>query len=152
MNNPETSVSVRGLAESVLAFAAGGVLGLILLTANQPEARMGLVLSSPLLAFCLVPACVARLYHEVWRHALSRGAYLTVWFVAGSLFACGWGVAFVQSRGPVLIDALDLLGGAILGPVIFLIYCALGPFLSPLVVALVVPRRFRLHASPPSAV
>ena len=151
MNHPETSVSVRALAESVLAFAVGGVLGLILVAERQPEAGMGLVLSSPLLALCLVPACLARLYHEAWRHTLSRGAYFTVWFVAGSLFSCGWGVGFVQTRGPVLFDALDLLGGAILGPVILLTYWALGPFVSPLVVALGVPRRFRLHTLPSSA-
>jgi hypothetical protein len=58
----------------------------------------------------------------------------------------------VNARGPVLLDALDLLGGGTLRLVMGLAYWGLGPFVSPLIVAVVVPRRFRLHSSPTGAV
>ena len=152
MNHPETSASFRALAESALAFAVGQVLGLGLVAEHKLEAGLGIVLLSPFFVLCLIPACLARLYHEAWRHTLSRGAYVALWFVAGFLFSCGWGLAFVNARGPVLLDALDLLGGGTLRLVMGLAYWGLGPFVSPLIVAVVVPRRFRLHSSPTGAV
>src|ERR1035438_10190959 len=73
MNHPETSASFRALAESALAFAVGQVLGLGLVAEHKLEAGLGIVLLSPFFVLCLIPACLARLYHEAWRHTLSRG-------------------------------------------------------------------------------
>jgi hypothetical protein len=152
MNRPDTSVSFRALAEATLAFAAGQVLGFGFVATRIHEPGIGVggafLLMSPCFALCLVPACGARLYHEAWRHALNRGAYIAVWFVAAFLFSCGWGLSFITVRTPILIEALPL---ETLVPVIGFAYGVLGPFICPLVLAATVPRRFRLHASPSGA-
>jgi primosomal replication protein N len=152
MNRPDTSVSFRALVEATLAFAAGQVLGLAFVSTRIHEPGIGVggafLLISPFFALCLIPACVARLYHEAWRHALNRGSYIAVWFVAAFLFSCGWGLFFINARAPVLAEALGL---GRLVPVIGFAYGLLGPFVLPLVLAATVPRRFRLRASPSGA-
>lgn len=78
MNRPGTSVSLRALAEATLAFAAGQVLGLGFVATRMHEPGIGVggafLLMSSFFALCLVPACVARFYHEAWRHPLNRSA------------------------------------------------------------------------------
>jgi hypothetical protein len=151
MDRPDTSISFRALVEATLVFAAGNVLGLGLVSTRIHEPGIGVagafVLLSPFFALCLIPACLARLYHEAWRHALNRGAYIAAWFLAGFLFSCGWGLFFTTARAPVLAEALGLDS---LSPIIAFAYGVLGPFMWPLGLAATVPRRFRLHTTSPS--
>ena len=152
MNRPDTSVTFRALAEAAVGFAAGQVLGFGLVSACIHEAGMGVggafLLMSPFFALCIVPACLARLYHEAWRSPLTAGAYITVWLVAGFIFSCGWGIAFIRVRAPVLVEAL---APASLAPLISLAYAALAPFILPVALSAAVPRRFRLRSASVSA-